>query len=347
MLVFDIEFGSQPSPPLPLILDGDGGFYEIVEKPGPDTKTTQDESDSDPTMNRLKITLEAGSFPDPNNKNNSTVTVSGTPWRVRGGDFVFRVTCVFAISKFSVNNFTNNDVKIAKKLGDPVASDDIYANPMHLTTPISSVLNVTVTPEDTVAGLAPVLDLYKPLPIIKAVPKALWRKYDINNDPQAGNQGDLLDGTNSTVRLAMGVSITAPDPQISYDMVPAFHAADAMSQNVYPEVNSVVTNPFLNDSAPVQTSWLPAPVAGATAQDQWDSLQKTWIQAPGQVTPPTPSPAPSTPPVSELQNILSSCASVLGWAAALPPLKGDLPKKLLGNGFDSFYLSLPQVAGAA
>lgn len=298
-------------------------------------------------MNRLKITLEAGSFPDPNNKNNSTVTVSGTPWRVRGGDFVFRVTCVFAISKFTVNGDTNIDVKTADKPGDPVALDDIYANPMHLTTPISSVLTVMITPEDTGAGPVPPTDKYKHLPVIKAVPKALWRKYDIANDPQAGNKGDLLDGTNSTVSLAMGVSVAAPDPQISYDMIPAFHAADAMSENVYPEVNSVVVNPYLNDSAPVQTSWLPAPVTGAKAQDQWDNLQNTWIHAPGQVTPPAASPASSTPPVSELQNILNACASVLGWAATPPPLKGDLAKKLLGKGFDSYYLSLPQVAGAA
>jgi hypothetical protein len=184
------------------------------------------------------------------------------------------------------------------------------------------------------------------MPIVKAVPKALWRKYSRDNDPQLGNKGDLLDGTNSTVNLAMGVSVAAPDPQISYDMIPAFHAADAMSQNVYPEVNSVVTNPYLNDSAPVQTSWLPAPVAGTTAQDQWDNLQNTWVQAPGQASPPMPSPTPPTPPVSELQNILNNCASVLGWAATLP-LKGDLPKKLLGKGLGSYYLSLPQVAGAA
>src|SRR5436305_3002671 len=60
-------------------------------------------------------------------------------------DFAFRVTCVFGISMFTVNDDANNDVKIAKKPGDPVTSDDLYANPMHLTTPISSVLTVMVT----------------------------------------------------------------------------------------------------------------------------------------------------------------------------------------------------------
>jgi len=298
-------------------------------------------------MNNLKITLASGGFPDPNNKNNSAVTISGAPWRVRGGNFAFLVTCVFAVSIFNVNSDDNNDVKVAKNPGDPVASDDIYANPMHLVTPVSSALTVNITADDPVAGPAPPPDLYKPLPLIKAVPKALWRQYSVANDPQAGNTGDLLDGTNSTVNLAMGISVAAPDPQLSYDMIPAFHAADAMSQNVYPEVNFVVTNPYLNDSAPVQTSWLPTAVTGSTPQDQWNNLKSAWLQAPGQVTPPTSTPAPATPPVSELQNILSACAGALGWSAKLPPLKGNLPTKLLGNGFDSYYLALPQIAGAA
>ena len=313
-------------------------------------------------MNNLKISLESGDFSDANKKDDSIKTVAGTPWRVRGGNFVFRVTCVFAVSKYTVNDDKDQDVKVAAKKGDPVAEDDIFANPMHLKEKASSVLTVTIKPEDKAVGNSePILDLYKPLPVIKAVPKALWSQYDKANDPTKPNfdpNKSLLDGNDSTVKLAMGLSISAPDPQLSYNTIPAFHAADAMSQNVYPETEvpdptptdakhtkEVVINPALPDSAPLQKEGRPTPVDGKTDQERWDNLQHAWRSALGMPWP-VPNarlPAPTPPvPHPELQSVLDQCAGALGWGAE-NALKGLAPTKLLGEGFDAFYLALPEV----
>ena len=185
-------------------------------------------------MNNLKISLESGDFSDASKKDDSIKTIAGTPWRVRGGNFGFRFTCVFAISNYNMNNDKDKDVRVPAKKDDPVAEDDIYANPMHISDKISSFLTVTIKPEDEAVGMVDhILDLYKPLPVIKAVPKALWRQYNKLNDPQyTKNPTDLLDGNDSVVNLAIGLSISTPHPQISYNTIPALHAADAMSQNV-------------------------------------------------------------------------------------------------------------------
>jgi hypothetical protein len=332
-------------------------------------------------MSNLHITLEAGAYTQgssktatSNNDASNPPVAPGTKWKVRAGTFRFRITCDFAISSYSVNNEAPT---LAHGAGDTKAPAEanIFAFPMHCSTPITSDLTVFIVNEDTVnipaptptnskavthvpspTGTNPALtpaqiasipnfdqQKYQPDFIIKSVPKALWAPYDPNLDPMASSASGLLAGnkTSPTVDLAMGITVGAPLPLLSSDKINfAFNALDAMRANVFgagPGDDLDYYDPPIPASGTPQSSWLPQPAPDNGVAAGWTEFQAAWNQS------------------AEVAGILSACASALGWDNPPPDskapvgswiLNGTVPNDLK-NGLGSYYLTLPQIAGAA
>ncbi len=343
----------------------------MVQRPGPETgkpdsaaagsvqDPNSEEAKTLKTMANLHITLEDGSFPSeegPKGKESDPNKLPAndpfTEWRVRAGDLKFRVGCDFAAKTYNVSDqglVTVQDPQFG-------ITSDVYANPMHLRDPVdTSFLAVTISnAEGTVKN-------WRCTPIVKPVPKAIWRQYDEATDPtskQGGNRSqDLLDGADATMNQAMGVSVLTPAPTLSEDTIPEFHARDAMSENVNDK------NPKLPvTDEPPKTPWRIEPVPQQTDQLlQWKSVSKTWKEAPA--VQPSAGDGPS-----ELAIMLNACATALGWdqpaaetlalmgvkdAADLPKpkpweLSAEVPEMLLRvDIFASAFLRLPMLASAA
>jgi hypothetical protein len=329
-------------------------------------------------MSNLHITLEAGAYTQGSSKTatsndaSNPPTAPGTKWKVRAGTFRFRITCVFAISSYTINN---EAPKLAHGPTDtnPPAEADIFAFPMHCSTPITSDLTVFIVNEDTLnipaptttdpdavthvpspTGTSPALTAdqlasitnfdeqpYQPDFIIKSVPKALWAAYDSSLDPTASNASGLLAGNKATptVDLAMGITVGAPLPLLSQDKINfAFNALDAMRANVFGAKNGDPDgyDPSLPASGAPQSSWLPQPAPDNGVAAGWTEFQAAWTQS------------------AEIAGILSACASTLGWDSPPPDskapagswvLNGTVPADLK-SGLGSYYLILPQIAGA-
>ena len=159
--------------------------------------------------------------------------------------------------------------------------------------------------------------------------------------------GGLLNGsgTTPTVDLAMGVSIGAPDPTLSKDKIDfAFNALEAMRANVF---GSDLEDPSIAAPLPAQSSWLPQPVKDPNTAEGWVELKADWGQS------------------TDLAGLLTGCMNALGWdkpppeavaalgasgvvgTARLPwELNAESPD-VLKAGLGGYYLSLPQIAGAA
>lgn len=364
---FSIDFGATANAPKPIGYDE---FLEMVQRPGPETgkppsapagsvqDPNSDEAKTLKTMANLHVTLEDGNYPSeegPKGKNSDPDELAAndpfTEWRVRGGSLKFRVGCDFAIQSYNVSK--QQFVEVLNKYG---ITEDVYANPMHLRVPVdTSTLIVTIANSE---GL---VQNWRPSPIVKAVPKAIWRKYDEKTDPvsaQGGNRSkDLLNGTDVTINQAMGVSVLTPPPELSKDTIPAFHARDAMSVNVND------TNPKLPvTDIPPRTPWTIEPVPDQPDQlAKWKSVSNMWKQAPGVQA--TPGNGPS-----ELQNMIDVCAVALEWdrpsgemlavsgvrdPTELPrprpwELNAQVPELLLKDEvFASSFLTLPMLASEA
>jgi hypothetical protein len=364
---FSIDFGASQEAPKPIGFDE---FLAMVQRPGPDTgkpdfaaSGSVQDPDSEAaktlkTMANLHITLEEGNFPSeegPKGKESDPKTLPAndpfTEWRVRGGALKFRIGCDFAIKTFTVSGENEVTVKDSR-FG---ITDDVYANPMHLRSPVATSDLIV-----TIANAAGTVQNWRPTPIVKAVPKAIWRQYDESTDPTSSKGGnrspDLLNGADATTNQAMGVSILTPKSTLSEDTIPAFHARDAMSENV----NDVNPNLPITD-APPQSPWNITPVPEhPDPLMKWRSVSQTWKQAPG-VQPTGAGP-------SELQTMLAACATALGWdkpsaemlavmgvrdAKDLPrprpwELQAEVPEMLLGDDvFTSAFLTLPMLASGA
>jgi hypothetical protein len=384
---FTVYFGASPSPPPPLLLDNVGttnGFYQICKLPGPGAQPGDQQlqnSTADPQMANLHITLEAGAYTQGSSKTatsndaSNPPTAPGTKWKVRAGSFRFRITCDFAISSYTINN---EAPQLAHSDTDknPPASADIFAFPMHCSTPITSDLTIFIVNEDTLnipaptptnpdavthipspTGTSPALTAaqlasitnfdeqpYQPAFIIKSVPKALWAAYDPSLDPMASAASGLLAGNTSspTVDLAMGITVGAPLPLLSQDKINfAFNALDAMRANVFgaggPNDSPDFYDPNLPAKGVPQSSWLPQPAPDNGVAAGWTEFQAAWTQS------------------TEIAGMLTECMSALGWNTPPPDskapvgswvLNGTLPSDLK-SGLGSYYLTLPQIAGAA
>lgn len=256
---------------------------------------------------------------------------------------------------------------------NPPAEADIFAFPMHNHVPITSDLTVTIVNEDTLSipaptptnpqavthvpsptGINPALTAdqlaliknfdqapFLPDFVIKSVPKALWSAYDSGMDPMASGASGLLAGntTTPTVDLAMGITVGAPAPNLSKDGLNyAFNALDAMRASVFGDDN--LYDPYIPGKGIAQSSWLPQPAPDNTTANGWTEFHDGWNQS-AELT------SSGTDP-----GLLALCVSALGWDKPPPGadgnwiLNGTLPADLK-SGLGSYYLTLPQIAGAS
>jgi hypothetical protein len=257
---FDVDFGASPSPGPAHDLRQ---FWEMLHAPGPsvdsknkpDVKRLQsvltydahyDEKDkpghaaAEVTMHEgaaLKFALEDGNFPSPpaaEPKTDATVpapppgdpqsTGAGVKWFVKGGALRFRISTDFAISSASVTASTQNTKDGIQLPENPPIDTKIYSRPMRVSDPITSELHITVTSESTNEVIG---GWRKPTLDIKAVPVATFGKYSIDTDPSHSNADSLLQHTDATVPLAMGLILSAPPPHLAESFIPVFKASDA------------------------------------------------------------------------------------------------------------------------
>lgn len=230
MFAFDVDFGASPQAPPPMTLLE---FWQMLHKPGPNVES-ENTNDKDPPESLLeydantadtlgttasrqegaafKFALEDGNFPMPvpadsgsNPSGGPSSTGSGSKWFVKGGSFRFRVSSDFAISTATVTNTTS--------INGP-ADPPIYSRPMHLVTPITSQLTVTVrrNANSSIQGEWRSVEAE-----IKAMPGAAFGPYDSRKDPslKGSDQTALLSRDPGLVNLMMGVIIASPLPKLA------------------------------------------------------------------------------------------------------------------------------------
>jgi hypothetical protein len=264
-------------------------------------------------------------------------------WRVRAGDFQFRIGSDFALRTFEVNEADtlkglngktrvySSEVDAAllaramrhtdvKDLGVGITADP-YSNPMWLHDSPFEVSHLAVIIDSTDQSLTDesVNIAEEPLhwqvtPIVKEVPLALWKKYNSSEDPTRPEGGNhittLLNSSASTVKLCMGLSIHAPPPVLEKPRIPKFKVEEANSADVNGEPDR---DPHLAVTPKPQTDWVPTRVQydatdKKSAQDAWNTTADSWLNAKGV------QPNPQNPHgESDLQSLVDECVSFLGW----------------------------------
>lgn len=100
---------------------------------------------------------------------------------------------------------------------------------------------------------------------------------DPNNDPSSGSDSSspLLNNTDKTIDLMMGITLQAPPPILSDDPIKDFNALESMSRDIFeqdehPSITSDVQAPSI--------AWLPAARSetGTDPAQPWKDVQSTW-----------------------------------------------------------------------
>ncbi|KAJ5675307.1 transcriptional activator srcap [Penicillium maclennaniae] len=199
-------------------------------------------------------------------------------WVVRRGGFKFSVQSRFAVSSSKCNN---DDSKPSP------ATNSIYSKPMHLTDSKTGTVDMYIASDlqVTIKQTGSVMSGWTYAPIIKKVPAGLWSPcemssshlHDPKNDPSSGSDSSspILNNTDKTIDLMMGLTLQAPPPTLSDDSIKDFNALESMSRDVFeedehPNVPSNVQTP--------STAWLPAARSGTGSDpaQPWKDVQGTW-----------------------------------------------------------------------
>ena len=345
---FDIYFGEQPSPPPPLTL---AEFYDVVAKAGPPEAPTKGKSDTieHDSIVQLKLSLEEGAAPAPvedaPDGAGPANAGSGSIWRVKGGDFKFRVSSVFAISSATIETKESvaiektdpaNEKKFEQAVKTAEGVVDISSIPMRAKK-FQSPMTIKIINENAKAG--DLKEIYpsgwQPEFVVKLVPTALWGDPDHPPDP--------LNAKDGCVPLQMAVSVTAPLPILAVSKIPPVNATD-------------ITRQFVNENflAETETQVGMAATKLDKTHDTWPAMQKTWEDS-------------VIGNLETAKSLVDGCMNALGWnfpapevlkkAEKLVPkpweLKAKMPTRLVsGNkvkvegvedGLDNFYLALPRV----
>lgn len=117
----------------------------------------------------------------------------------------------------------------------------------------------------------------------------------------------------------MGLTIVAPPPTLSSDVIPAFSAVDAMS-----EIVSDVRFPTLTPSA--LPSWDPAPRDPVPAS-QWTDVHDAWL-----------APSPS------LADFVERWAKAMKWVIPKEEELVPWPPQLNLENFDEVYMAAPCIS---
>ncbi|KAM7207809.1 hypothetical protein V8F20_001851 [Naviculisporaceae sp. PSN 640] len=253
-ILYDDNWKPEPPPPKPLPPPAPGLPAPPVPPPQkpkePVLKTPEKAAAA------FKFVLEDGNFPMPASSNTSPTpqdanrvpsTGAGAKWFVKGGSFRLGITTSFALSHITIvgttdvsKNFNTKDTGtiVPNPWGDfpdggkmPTGTI-VYSSPMHVTSPISSILTITVRRRKNDVLLPDPINLWRDIvPTKKEAPVAMWGKYDRSLDitalgPRGRAPTTLLDGTSKgTVSQTLGVSFSAPWPKISLSKIPKFQAS--------------------------------------------------------------------------------------------------------------------------
>ena len=318
---------------------------------------------------------------------------AGTKWHVKGGSFAFRIAPDFAITGATVATKASDDLKVKNKASTdpkvknsylqkvqniptpmvatskgptPLDIQQVFSTPMHLAAGMQLTSPLEVTIRRLIGTTKEVIEGWQPEYVVKDVPKALWGAYDSALDPahnKPGRDSPLLNTTDQTVKLAMGLSLKAPLPQLSESLIPAFNATEAQKY----QIERPGGGPWLLPKTPDdQSTMLPAEnnfdLETMSVPDrikQWDTVKNGWVSI-------------AKNQASMAADLASLCMSTLGWdqpapevvteakAAGIIPwqLQTALPKRLVAgtgtktladtvNGLENFYLDLPRIAPAA
>ncbi|KAL9607824.1 MAG: hypothetical protein Q9167_007297 [Letrouitia subvulpina] len=340
---FSIYFGDQNNKPAALPWQD---FLELVRQTRPDAALALAKNSSA----LIVATLVAGAATE---KITSSQQQTGGMWSVRAGGVSFRIECKFPIDDMS---WGDGSVQQSWKKSAPDATETppIYARPMQLTTPCTSLLTVSIVPPDSGHEKPWAVN-----PYTKNLPDALWTEYDETQDPisssSAGNSiGTLLnppDSSGTSTNHLVGFTFTAPSPTLPVFSLPEFNAAEAMSEGVFQDGSNNPTgrnspllppNPGNEDERPhlpqtpaEQVGDFPAP----QSPDPWTQVETEWTNA----------------PVKTANDLVTVWTGLLGWDATPPagttapdqttpfvPLVAAAPSMLLAD-FENWYQSCPLV----
>ncbi|KAL9046182.1 MAG: hypothetical protein Q9214_000918, partial [Letrouitia sp. 1 TL-2023] len=340
---FDVYFGDQNNKPAALKWPD---FLELVRQTRPDTASALSSSSSA----LIVATLIAGAATE---KITSSQQQTGGIWSVRAGGVSFRIECKFPIDDMSWGDGSVQQ-SWKKSAADVTETPPIYARPMQLTTPCTSLLTVSIVP--------PVPSHDKPWtvdPYTKNLPDALWTEYNETQDPMssrsAGNSISTLlnppDSSGTSTNHLIGFTFTAPSPTLPVFSLPEFNAAEAMSEGVFQDGSNNPTaknspllppNPGNEDERP-HLPQTPAEQVGdfpaAPVPDPWTQVETEWANA----------------PVKTANDLVTVWTRLLGWDAPPPagttapdqttpfvPLVAAAPSMLLSD-FENWYQSCPLV----
>ncbi|KJK85506.1 hypothetical protein H633G_10654 [Metarhizium anisopliae BRIP 53284] len=258
-------------------------------------------------------------------------TPSGKLWVVRAATFEFSVNCKFVIQEATVVTKSPKDT-VVHESNLPGTGIDIFAKPMHATSPITSHLTITIKPEKpTLSSLAtePIWNINERL--TKDVPLALWGEYDAASDPSdTKNPSALLKGTSGkSVNLMTGVHLSRPLPLQSQDKTVAFDVKLFQIQT-------------LNAEKPIPKQASPTPAFDSiksTDKQQWEDVQRRWDE-----------PLAGKDAAKNAVNLWTSLGlAKLGWAekkveSKAGKLTGAKPRKVIDN-IAKYYLWAPLMSG--
>ncbi|KAF2001040.1 hypothetical protein P154DRAFT_575420 [Amniculicola lignicola CBS 123094] len=384
---FSFDFGAKARGPPPINLQK---FYELCEKSGPPDNSSAGKATDGLTV-QIKISLEDGAFtmssedkkpavestPEETGvvvKANEVVdapddTGAGVKWFVKGGNFQFRVSTVFALTEAFIetedSSKRDKDGKmlsreeqlkkpsVMKEVVPKPSTSRLSSMPMQLSAQkdgpngIVSRLAISIRDVDEEGHAISISD-FKPSFVVKPMPQALWAN-------PASAPPDRLSADKGTVDLPMAVTLEAPDPVLAYAKVPAFNATDmakaCAGANQIPQLPAVT-----------QSDYLPVLDKDLGPLDQkWGRMKQTWIDS-------------STEKLPLANEISTLCSSLLGWDKLAADAAGsnvkpgspeaeswkvpvNFQERLvrgtkreaagIQDGLENFYLELPRMTAAA
>ncbi|KAM7183885.1 hypothetical protein V8F20_012446 [Naviculisporaceae sp. PSN 640] len=250
---FDIDFGSSGTRPTqPLSLQE---FYTHILLP----------QAGDNEGNQHTVTCKKGLVADRGKGDTETPPSGQSQWKVRGGDMVFGVKSVFA--------FTQATVTGGGQVTDTV--DKVFSRPMQrgVDEPLDTTMTILVYNNGDEKKTP--IDGFRVAEDAAELPSAVWGAYTSDTDPlQSGNQiSELLNGDNPTVLLMNGVTVTAPKPYYSADVIPPFNV---LISNIEQENKDHEYKQYnLLDAS---TRWNPAPPLSETDLDaQYTLVETKWL----------------------------------------------------------------------
>lgn len=282
---FDIKFGSSPRPPPAIDLDR---FFMVATKTGAlsgassrgfltegDTAKAQAQAQSDTAA--ILLTCETGLLPPLQNikaKASGPENDSDGKWYVKGSNFALMASFQIPVTAAKLIEKRIEQTEDGKEQEESRRADcsiddqykKVYAKPMQLYTPLSSVVAISVkAPEprkkktQEVHVLAQWKDQkWKLTAQVKPVQSSIWGQYDRNQDPALvkGPIDRLLNGEDATMQLVNGISIVPPDPAMAGDKVNQFNVTKDHMASVF-DPKSTEWPLFIGVTKDQQTAWAP------------------------------------------------------------------------------------------